>query len=129
MKQVAGKLKLELAQFAELESFSQFSSDLDKATLAQLARGQRLRELLKQPQNTPKAVEDQVALIYAGTNGYLDVLPVSLVTTFVTNLQEYLAVKDTSYTKLVKESKKLSPEAEEILKQIIIKVQQQTLNS
>ena len=129
MKQVAGKLKLELAQFAELESFSQFSSDLDKATLAQLARGQRLRELLKQPQNSPKSVEDQVALIYAGTNGYLDVLPVSLVTTFVANLQEYLAVKDSSYTKLVKDSKKLSPEAEEILKGIIIKVQQQTLNS
>ena len=128
MKQVAGKLKLELAQFAELESFSQFSSDLDKATLAQLARGQRLRELLKQPQNSPKSVEDQVALIYAGTNGYLDVLPVGLVTTFVTNLQEYLAVKDTSFTKSVKESKKLSPETEELLKQILIKVQQQTLN-
>jgi F-type H+-transporting ATPase subunit alpha len=128
MKQVAGKLKLELAQFAELESFSQFSSDLDKATLAQLARGQRLRELLKQPQNSPKSVEEQVALIYAGTNGYLDVLPTSAVTTFVASLQEYLLVKDTSFIKLVKESKKLSPEAEELLKQIIIKVQQETLN-
>jgi F-type H+-transporting ATPase subunit alpha len=127
MKQVAGKLKLELAQFAELEAFSQFSSDLDKATLAQLARGQRLRELLKQPQNSPKSVEEQVALIYAGTNGYLDSLPVSLVTAFAANLQEYITVKDQTYFNLVKESKKLSPEAEAILKDIIVKVQQQTL--
>ena len=127
MKQVAGKLKLELAQFAELESFSQFSSDLDKATLAQLARGQRLRELLKQPQNSPKSVEEQVALIYAGTNGYLDSLPVSSVTAFATSLQEYLMVKDTSYFKLVKESKKLSPEAEVLLKEAILKIQQEIL--
>merc|ERR1711904_92633 len=75
MKQVAGKLKLELAQYAELEAFSQFASDLDAATQKQLARGQRLRELLKQPQNTPYTVEDQVAIIYAGTNGYLDSYP------------------------------------------------------
>ena len=71
MKQVAGKLKLELAQFAELEAFAQFASDLDQATQNQLARGQRLRELLKQPQASPLSVEDQVATIYAGTNGYL----------------------------------------------------------
>jgi len=95
MKQVAGKLKLELAQFAELEAFSQFASDLDKATLAQLARGQRLRELLKQPVNTPKSVEEQVALIYAGTNGYLDSLDVAKVNPFGVALQEYLTVKDT----------------------------------
>ena len=63
MKQVAGKLKLELAQFAELEAFSQFASDLDKATIAQLERGKRLRELLKQPASSPKSVEVQVALI------------------------------------------------------------------
>merc|ERR1712187_928590 len=68
IKRVAGKLKLELAQFSELEAFAQFASDLDAATQAQLARGERLRELLKQPQNSPRAVEDQVAIIYAGTN-------------------------------------------------------------
>jgi len=123
MKQVAGKLKLELAQFAELEAFSQFASDLDKATLAQLARGQRLRELLKQPQGTPKSVEEQVALIYAGTNGYLDVLPVALVGSFITSLQEYLNVKDTRFIKLVKDSKKLAPDSEELLKEAILKVQ------
>ncbi len=123
MKQVAGKLKLELAQFAELEAFSQFASDLDKATLAQLARGQRLRELLKQPVNTPKSVEEQVALIYAGTNGYLDSLEVSKVNAFGTALQEYLTVKDTRFIQLVRESKKLAPDSEELLKQAIAKVQ------
>jgi len=123
MKQVAGKLKLELAQFAELEAFSQFASDLDKATLAQLARGQRLRELLKQPVNTPKSVEEQVALIYAGTNGYLDSLEVSKVNGFGIALQEYLTVKDTRYIKLVRESKKLAPDSEELLKEAIAKVQ------
>jgi F-type H+-transporting ATPase subunit alpha len=127
MKQVAGKLKLELAQFAELEAFSQFSSDLDKATLQQLARGQRLRELLKQPQNSPKSVEEQVSLIYAGTNGYLDILPVSLVSTFASNLQEYLMVKDTRVIQMIRESKKLSPEAETLLKEAILKVQKETL--
>merc|ERR1719247_2090580 len=72
MKTVAGKLKLELAQFAELEAFSQFASDLDQATQNQLARGVRLRELLKQPQNNPIPVEEQVCVIYAGINGFCD---------------------------------------------------------
>ncbi|KAK6767865.1 hypothetical protein RDI58_030294 [Solanum bulbocastanum] len=76
MKQVAGKLKLELAQFAELEAFAQFASDLDKATQNQLARGQRLRELLKQSQSAPLTVEEQIMTIYTGTNGYLDSLEV-----------------------------------------------------
>jgi F-type H+-transporting ATPase subunit alpha len=124
MKQVAGKLKLELAQFAELEAFSQFASDLDKATLAQLARGQRLRELLKQPQNSPKSVEEQVALIYAGTNGYLDGIATPLVGAFVSGLQEYITVKDLRFFNSVKESKKLSPEAEVLLKEAIAKVLQ-----
>lgn len=128
MKQVAGKLKLELAQFAELEAFSQFASDLDKATLKQLARGSRLRELLKQPQNSPKSVEEQVALIYAGTNGYLDELTLSLVKPFASMLQEYLTVKDTRYTEMVKASKKLDPEAETLLKEAITKVIQQILS-
>ena len=122
MKQVAGKLKLELAQFAELEAFSQFASDLDKATLAQLARGQRLRELLKQPASFPKSVEEQVAIIYAGTNGYLDSLPVSLVGAFSAGLREYVTVKDLRYFNAVKESKKLEAASEELLKEAITKV-------
>ncbi|OAY85063.1 ATP synthase subunit alpha, chloroplastic [Ananas comosus] len=76
MKQVAGKSKLELAQFAELEAFAQFASDLDKATQNQLARGQRLRELLKQSQSDPLTVEEQIATIYTGANGYLDPLEI-----------------------------------------------------
>ena len=122
MKQVAGKLKLELAQFAELEAFSQFASDLDKATLAQLARGQRLRELLKQPASTPRRVEEQVALIYAGTNGYLDNLPVSSVTAFAAALKEEVMVKDTAFFNSVNDTKKLEPAAEELLKAAINKV-------
>ncbi len=122
MKQVAGKLKLELAQFAELEAFSQFASDLDKATLQQLARGQRLRELLKQPQNSPKSVEEQVALIYTGTNGFLDSLPIPVVSSFALSLQDYISTKDTRYINSVKETKKFNPEAEEFLKEAITKV-------
>jgi F-type H+-transporting ATPase subunit alpha len=122
MKQVAGKLKLELAQFAELEAFSQFASDLDKATLQQLARGQRLRELLKQPQSSPKSVTEQVALIYAGTNGYLDSLPVASVNAFAASLQEYITVKDTRCFNMIKDSKKLAPDSEALLKEAITKV-------
>jgi len=125
MKQVAGKLKLELAQFAELEAFSQFASDLDKATLAQLARGQRLRELLKQPASSPKSVEEQVALIYAGTNGFLDGLAVAQVAPFAAALQEYILVKDTRFFNLVKDSKKLAPDSEALLKEAIAKVIQE----
>jgi F-type H+-transporting ATPase subunit alpha len=83
MKRVAGKLKLELAQFAELESFAQLASDLDAATQRQLARGARLREMLKQPQNTPLTVAQQVGLILIGTKGFVDDLSVSKVRLFV----------------------------------------------
>ena len=122
MKQVAGKLKLELAQFAELEAFSQFASDLDKATLAQLARGVRLRELLKQPASTPKIVEEQVAVIYAGTNGFLDDLEVNQVVPFCEALKEYILVKDTTFVNNIKASKKLGPDDETLLKEIIGKI-------
>merc|ERR1712146_728447 len=87
---VAGKLKLELAQFAELEAFSQFASDLDQATQNELARGQRLREMLKQAQNSPIPVEEQVALIYCGINGYLDDVAVEEVKGFISKLRGYL---------------------------------------
>ena len=125
MKQVAGKLKLELAQFAELEAFSQFASDLDKTTLAQLARGVRLRELLKQPASSPKTVEEQVAIIYAGTNGYLDELEVPLVKDFVAALEDYIMTKDTKYFEAVKSSKKLDDTSEGLLKEAIAKCLEQ----
>jgi F-type H+/Na+-transporting ATPase subunit alpha len=119
MKQVAGKLKLDLAQFAELEAFAQFASDLDKATQNQLARGARLRELLKQSQYSPIPVEEQVAVIYAGTNGYLDGIEVSQVTDFVAGLRTYLHTSQPTYGEAVRASKALTPEAEGILKTAI----------
>merc|ERR1712134_59010 len=90
MKQVAGKLKLELAQFAELEAFSQFASDLDQATQNELARGARLRELLKQAQNTPIPVEEQVCVIFTGINGYLDDVAVDEVKSFLIKLRTFI---------------------------------------
>jgi len=124
MKQVAGKLKLELAQFAELEAFSQFASDLDKATQNQLARGQRLRELLKQPQNAPLPVSEQVAIIYAGTNGYLDDVPIEKVTAFTAGLREYLRTSKPKFAELIQREKKLTDEAETILKDAIAEQKQ-----
>ncbi len=82
MKQVAGTLRLDLAQYRNLAAFAQFGSDLDKASQAQLSRGQRMVELLKQPQFEPMDVELQVASIYAGTKGYMDSLPVDSVREF-----------------------------------------------
>lgn len=116
MKKVAGKLKLELAQFDELQAFAQFASDLDKATQNQLARGQRLRELLKQPQYSPLSVAEQAILIYAGTNGYLDDIPVDKVVAFTTGLREYMKTTSTEYVELATKEKKLSDEVVELMK-------------
>ena len=115
MKQVAGKLKLELAQFAELEAFSQFASDLDQATQNELARGQRLREILKQDQFAPLAVWEQTAYIYAGIKGYLDDVAVADVKAFVRNLCKYLQSNKAKYVESLINDKKLSPESEEML--------------
>ncbi len=119
MKKVAGKVKLELAQFAELEAFAQFASDLDKATQNQLARGQRLREILKQPQYSPLSVAEQVAVIYAGINGYLDDIPAGKVTAFTKGLREYLKTSKAEYVEAVQSSKQLSDESEAALKQAL----------
>ena len=119
MKKVAGKLKLELAQFAELEAFSQFASDLDEATQKQLARGTRLREVLKQPQNSPLSVAEQVALIYTGINGYLDDLPVSDVKKYCTSLLTLLSTSQKPYVGIVRSTNQFTDEAEASLKEII----------
>jgi F-type H+-transporting ATPase subunit alpha len=119
MKQVAGKLKLELAQFAELEAFSQFASDLDQATQNELARGQRLREMLKQPVNAPIPVEEQVAVIYTGINGYLDDVPVEDVKEFISKMRSFLKSSASGLLSTIKSEKKLSPESEETLKKAI----------
>ncbi len=122
MKYVAGKLKLELAQFAELESFSQLTSDLDKTTLRQLARGKALRELLKQDLNSPRQVKVQVALIYAGTNGYMDLLPLSLVKNFAVNLENSICSNDSAFAKAFQGESKLVPLVEELLRSTILSV-------
>jgi len=116
MKQVAGKLKLELAQFAELEAFSQFASDLDEATQKQLARGVRLREMLKQAQFAPLVVADQVATIYVGVNGFLDKIAVSDVPEFLRNYRDYLNTTNPEFGTSIASTQKLSEEGETILK-------------
>jgi F-type H+-transporting ATPase subunit alpha len=127
MKKVAGKLKLELAQFAELEAFSQFASDLDEATQKQLARGTRLREVLKQPQNSPLSVPQQVALIYAGINGFLDELSVNDVKKYCAFLLDGL--KTSTYVRMVTETLKLSDEAEASLVESINDTKEAFMNN
>lgn len=119
MKKVAGKLKLELAQFDELEAFSQFASDLDAETQKQLARGTRLREILKQPQNSPMSLEDQVAVIYAGIQGYLDNLAVSDVEKFLQDVRDDLKNESPDYGKTINESQDFSSSVEETLKKAL----------
>nr|YP_010488937.1 ATP synthase CF1 alpha subunit [Desmodesmus abundans]UWJ89513.1 ATP synthase CF1 alpha subunit [Desmodesmus abundans] len=119
MKQVAGTLKLSLAQFAELEAFSQFASDLDTATQKQLARGSRLREILKQPQNSPLSVAEQVASIYTGTNGYLDTLEVSDVRPFLAGFRTYLVNNVPQYGEILGKTNTFTPEAESLLKKAL----------
>jgi F-type H+-transporting ATPase subunit alpha len=124
MKKVAGKLKLELAQFAELEAFAQFASDLDAATQSQLARGQRLREILKQPQNSPLSVAEQVALVYAGLNGYIDEIPADKATAFAQGLRDYLNTSKPKFGEIVGTTKDLTAEAEALLKEAIAEYKQ-----
>ncbi len=108
MKQVAGTIKLELAQYRELEAFSQFASDLDKATQQQLARGERLTELLKQPQYSPLPFEEQVCVIFAGTQGYLDKYPTERVTEYERALVNELRSKGQELLKKIRSEKKLT---------------------
>ena len=110
MKQVAGTLRLELAQFRELEAFVQFASELDKATQKQIARGQRMVELLKQPLNKPVPVEKQVAIIYAGVNGYLDDIPVEAVQKFEQEFYVFLDNEHPEVLELIRTEKKLTDE-------------------
>ncbi|MFN9623024.1 MAG: F0F1 ATP synthase subunit alpha [Cyanobacteriota bacterium] len=122
IKKIAGTLKLELAQFDELAAFSQFASDLDAATQAQLARGKRLRELLKQPQFSPLNLAEQVAVVYAGVKGLIDEVPVDQVTQFVRELREYLRSNKPEFITSVMSEKQVSDEAEATLKAAIAEV-------
>jgi F-type H+-transporting ATPase subunit alpha len=107
MRQVAGSLKLELAQYRELAAFAQFGSDLDKATQAQLNRGQRLVEILKQKQFTPLPFSKQILVIFAGTSGFLDDLPVDQVLNFETQLLQYVDTSNPGLLRTIMEKKVL----------------------
>jgi F-type H+/Na+-transporting ATPase subunit alpha len=124
MKQVAGKIKLELAQYDDLAAFAQFASDLDQATQNQLSRGKRLQELLKQPQYSPLSVGDQVAILYAGINGYLDDIAVDQIAAYTQGLREYLKSSKAQYGELLRTEKKLGDEAEKLLKEAISEYKQ-----
>ena len=119
MKKVAGTLRLDLAQYRELAAFSQFGSDLDKATQAQLNRGERLMEMLKQPQYRPLPVEKQVAMIYVGTNGYLDEYPVSAIRSFEEQFYAFMDNKYADVLKSIKDSGQMDADTEKKLKDAI----------
>ncbi|MBF9196153.1 F0F1 ATP synthase subunit alpha [Microvirga terrestris] len=119
MKKVAGKIKGELAQYREMAAFAQFGSDLDATTQRLLNRGSRLTELLKQPQFSPLKMEEQVAVIYAGVNGYLDTLPLNRVRAFEDGLLSLLRGKHTDLLEAIRASKDLSSDSEAKLKDVV----------
>jgi F-type H+/Na+-transporting ATPase subunit alpha len=119
MKKVAGRLKIELAQFREVQAFAQFASDLDQATRNQLNRGMRLVELLKQPQYSGMAVEDQVISIYAGTGGFLDDVDVTQVRRFESSLLAFIRDKYPEIPENIRQSKDFSDDTAETLKKAI----------
>jgi F-type H+/Na+-transporting ATPase subunit alpha len=119
MKQVAGKIKLELAQYREMASFAQFASDLDASTQRLLARGARLTELLKQPQFTPYPVEEQVVAIYAGTQGYLDRVEIAQVTRFERALIDGVRAKAPGILATIRDKRELTKETEAELRSFL----------
>ncbi len=119
ISRVSRGLRLDLAQYRELAAFAQFGSDLDRATQARLARGQRLTELLKQPQYRPMVVEEQVAVIYAGTAGLLDTLPVARIAAFEREFVMFLRAERAELLRGIRESGKLSEEDEKALRDAV----------
>jgi F-type H+-transporting ATPase subunit alpha len=119
MRQVAGTLRLDLAQYRELAAFAQFGSDLDKATQAQLTRGARLVEILKQPQYEPLPVARQIALVFAGTNGYLDAIPVSDVHAFEVGLYQFIDSREPQLFRNIAEKKQLDDQLKGTLNAVV----------
>ncbi len=119
MKQVSGSIKLDLAQFREMEAFSQFASDLDQSTRNLLERGRRLTEILKQPQYSPLKVEEQVVVIFSGVKGFLDKIGISEITKFESFLLKKLRNQGKDILKTIKEQKSLSEETETKLNQFL----------
>jgi F-type H+-transporting ATPase subunit alpha len=125
MRKVAGSLRLDLSQFRELEAFSAFASDLDAASRAQLDRGERLVELLKQPQYSPLPAEEQVVAIFAGTQGHLDSVPVGDVKRFEADLLEHVRHNEEGLLAEIRDTKDLSDDASERLVNAINAVKEQ----
>ena len=119
MKKVAGKIKGELAQYREMAAFAQFGSDLDATTQRLLNRGSRLTELLKQPQFSPLKMEEQVCLIWAGTNGYLDPLPLAKIRAFEDGLLSLLRSKHGDLLNAIRDSRDLSDDSAGKLKDVV----------
>lgn len=120
MKQVAGQIKLDLAQYREMASFAQFGSDLDTATQRLITRGERLTELLKQAQYSPFVVEEQVVSIFAGVKGYLDEIPVSKVREFERKLLEEVRMHHPEITDDIAKQRKLTESTEQKLRDVIL---------
>ena len=119
MKQVAGRLKLELAQYRELAAFAQFGSDLDKATQAQLERGVRLVEILKQPQYEPRSLSKQVAILFAGTRGFLDKYAVDKLKDYEPQLLSFIETKYPEINREIEEKKEISPDLEKKMRDVL----------
>jgi F-type H+-transporting ATPase subunit alpha len=119
MKQVAGSLKGELSQYREMAAFTQFGSDLDASTQRLLNRGSRLTELLKQPQFSPLKMEEQVCVIWTGTNGYLDALPLNKVRAFEDGVLSLLRGKEVAILNSIRESRDLSDDTAAKLKAVV----------
>ncbi len=119
MKQVAGTLKLELAQYREMAAFAQFGSDLDKATQAQLERGVRLVEILKQPQYKPMSLGEEVVILFAGTKGFLDKYPVDKLKNYEPELLNFVKGKYPEIMKEIDEKQVISPELEKKMKEVL----------
>jgi len=119
MKQVAGRIKLELAQYREMAAFSQFASDLDAATQRLLARGSRLTELLKQPQFAPVPVEEQVVVIFAGTRGYLDTIAVADIGRFEASTLRELRSTHPEMLGAIRNEQEISPAVEKALSEFL----------
>ncbi|MBI4722972.1 MAG: F0F1 ATP synthase subunit alpha [Candidatus Stahlbacteria bacterium] len=125
MRKVAAKLRMELAQYRELAAFAQFgTADLDKTTKAQLERGQRITEVLKQPQYVPMALEKEVIILYAVINGYLDDIPVAKITDFETKFLKFMETAHPEIGERISKEKELTAETEEALKLAILEFKQ-----
>jgi F-type H+-transporting ATPase subunit alpha len=119
IRKVAGTLRLDMAQFRELEAFAQFGSDLDKATQRQLERGKRLVEVLKQPQYQPMTAEKEVAILYAGANGFLDKWPVDSISGYEKQMLEFLESKHSDILEDIKEKDDITDETDEKLRKAL----------